>query len=109
MLSVTGLPYDTIHGVIGIGSKGKGQGTLEDFGIKYEQIDMTGDDEIDYAEIEKQAKRPEVKMVYIQRSRGYSLRHSISVDEIKRVCDIVHSVSKNAVVMVDNCYGEFTE
>lgn len=109
MLSVTGLPYDTIHGVIGIGSKGKGQGTLEDFGVRYEQIDLTENDEIDYDKIAIEAARPEVRMVYIQRSRGYSLRHSISVDEIKRVCNIAHSVNKNAVVMVDNCYGEFTE
>lgn len=109
MLSVTGLPYDTIHGVIGINSKGKGQGTLQDFGVKYEQIDLTENDEIDYEAVEREAARPEIRMVYIQRSRGYSLRHSISVDEIRKVCDIVHSVNKNAVVMVDNCYGEFTE
>ena len=109
MLSVTGLPYDTIHGVIGIDSKGKGQGTLEDFGVKYEQIDLTENDEIDYTAVEREAKRPEIKMVYIQRSRGYSLRHSISVDEIKKVCDIVHAANKNAIVMVDNCYGEFVE
>ena len=109
MLSVTGLPYDTIHGVIGIDSKGKGQGTLEDFGVKYEQIDLTENDEIDYTAVEREVKRPEIKMVYIQRSRGYSLRHSISVDEIKKVCDIVHAVNKSAIVMVDNCYGEFVE
>ncbi len=109
MLSVTGLPYDTIHGVIGIDSKGKGQGTLEDFGVKYEQIDLTENEEIDYTAVEREAKRPEIKMVYIQRSRGYSLRHSISVDEIKKVCDIVHAVNKSAIVMVDNCYGEFVE
>lgn len=109
MLSVTGLPYDTIHGVIGIDSKGKGQGTLEDFGVKYEQIDLTENDEIDYTAVEREAKRPEIKMVYIQRSRGYSLRHSISVDEIKKVCDIVHAANKSAIVMVDNCYGEFVE
>jgi cystathionine beta-lyase family protein involved in aluminum resistance len=109
MLSVTGLPYDTIHGVIGIDSKGKGQGTLEDFGVKYEQINLTENDEIDYTAVERESKRPEIKMVYIQRSRGYSLRHSISVDEIKKVCDIVHAANKNAIVMVDNCYGEFVE
>jgi len=109
MLSVTGLPYDTIHGVIGIDSKGKGQGTLEDFGVKYEQIDLTENDEIDYTAIERETKRPDIKIIYIQRSRGYSLRHSISVDEIKKVCDIVHAVNKNAIVMVDNCYGEFVE
>ena len=56
MLSVTGLPYDTIHGVIGIDSKGKGQGTLEDFGVKYEQINLTENDEIDYNAVEREAK-----------------------------------------------------
>ncbi|MBQ5995715.1 MAG: methionine gamma-lyase family protein [Clostridia bacterium] len=109
MLCVSGTPYDTIHPVIGIGGKGNGMGTLADLGIKYEQVDLTEDDELDYRQIEKRAADEKVRMVYLQRSRGYSLRHSLSVGEIGRVCDIVHAVNKNAVVMVDNCYGEFTE
>ena len=109
MLCVSGAPYDTLHPVIGLDGKGKGQGTLVDFGVKYEQIDLTENDEFDYDEIEKRAADEAVKMVYIQRSRGYLLRHSISVAEIERVCEIVRRVNKNAVVMVDNCYGEFTE
>lgn len=109
MLCVSGTPYDTIHPVIGIDGKGKGNGTLADLGVKYAQVDMTDDDRLDYEEIEKRAAEESVRMVYIQRSRGYSLRHSLSVAEIEKVCEIVHRVNGNAVVMVDNCYGEFTE
>ena len=109
MVAVTGMPYDTIQPVIGIDGKSKGEGTLADFGIKYDQIDLTSDDQIDYDAIEEKCKDESVRMIYIQRSRGYSLRHTISVAEIKKVCDIVHRVSKRAIVMVDNCYGEFTE
>lgn len=109
MLCVTGTPYDTIHPVIGLNKKGKGDGSLADFGISYNQIDLTENDELDYKAIEKAAAENDIRMVYIQRSRGYSLRHSISIDEIERVCEIVHRANKRAVVMVDNCYGEFTE
>lgn len=109
MLCVSGTPYDTIHSVIGLGGKNMGDGTLADFGITYSQVDLTENDEFDYDAIEKAAAEKQVRMVYIQRSRGYELRHSISVDEIKKVCEIVHRVNSRAVVMVDNCYGEFTE
>lgn len=109
MLCVSGTPYDTIHSVIGLGGKNMGDGTLADFGITYSQIDLTENDEFDYESIEEAAKDKAVRMVYIQRSRGYELRHSISVDEIEKVCEIVHRVNKRAVVMVDNCYGVFTE
>lgn len=109
MLCVSGTPYDTIHSVIGLGGAAQGNGTLADFGVAYAQVDMTAQDTLDYAAIEKAAAEEDVRMVYIQRSRGYSLRHSISVEEIGKVCEIVHRVNQNAVVMVDNCYGEFTE
>ncbi len=109
MLCVTGTPYDTLHSTIGIGGKNAGDGTLADFGVKYAQVDLTEDDKLDFETIEERAKDEAVKMVYIQRSRGYSLRHTISVDEIEKVCEIVHRVNKRAIVMVDNCYGEFTE
>ena len=81
MLSVTGVPYDTIHSVIGIDKSSKGHGSLADFGVKFEYIELTENDEIDYDAIEKRVGRGDIKMVYIQRSRGYSLRHSISIDE----------------------------
>lgn len=109
MLCVSGTPYDTLHSVIGLDGKNKGQGTLIDFGVNYAQIDLTDNDEFNYDEIEKRAADRAVRMVYIQRSRGYLLRHSFSVAEIEKVCDIVHRVNSNAIVMVDNCYGEFTE
>lgn len=109
MLCVTGTPYDTLHSTIGLNGKNRGDGTLADFGIHYQQVDLTENDEIDYAAVEKCASEKSVRMVYIQRSRGYSLRHTISIDEIEKVCEIVHRVNKRAIVMVDNCYGEFTE
>ena len=109
MLCVTGTPYDTLHSTIGLGGKNMGDGTLADFGIHYSQVDLTENDEIDYEAVEECAKDKSVRMVYIQRSRGYSLRHTISIAEIERVCEIVHRVNKRAIVMVDNCYGEFTE
>ncbi len=109
MLCVTGTPYDTLHSTIGIGGKNMGDGTLADFGVTYAQVDLTEDDKLDYDAIEKSASDKTVKMVYIQRSRGYSLRHTISIEEIEKVCEIVHRVNKHAIVMVDNCYGEFTE
>ena len=109
MLCVTGAPYDTLHSTIGLGGKNMGDGTLADFGVTYAQVDLTENDELDYEAIEESAKDKAVRMVYIQRSRGYSLRHTISIDEIKKVCEIVHRVNKRAIVMVDNCYGEFTE
>ncbi len=109
MLCVTGTPYDTLHSTIGISGKNMGDGTLADFGITYAQVDLTENDELDYEKIERASSDKTVRMVYIQRSRGYSLRHTISIDEIEKVCEIVHRVNKRAIVMVDNCYGEFTE
>ena len=109
MLCVTGTPYDTLHSTIGLNGKNMGDGTLADFGVHYQQIDLTENDEIDYEAIEECAKDKDIRMVYIQRSRGYSLRHTISIAEIEKLCEIVHRVNKRAIVMVDNCYGEFTE
>ena len=107
MLCVSGRPYDTILPVIGITKNDKDMGSLADYGVKYEEIDLK-DDELDYEAIEKRVSMGNVKMVYIQRSRGYKLRHSLSVAEIKKVIDITKKHS-DAVVMVDNCYGEWTE
>ena len=109
MLCVTGTPYDTLHSTIGLNGKNMGDGTLADFGVNYAQVDMTEDDKLDYDGIEEAASEKSVRMVYIQRSRGYSLRHTVSIEEIRKVCEIVHRVNKRAIVMVDNCYGEFTE
>lgn len=107
LLSVTGELYDTIHSVIGI--SGEGMGSLKDFGINYEQIELCRSGEPDYAAIENFLKeRKDVKMVYIQRSRGYSKRPALNIEKIKKIAAVVHAVSE-AVVFVDNCYGEFCE
>ncbi len=108
MLSVTGRPYDTIGPVIGISKDGNDMGSLKDYGVKYDEVSLKSDGRVDFDAIEKRLLKGDVKMVYIQRSRGYSLRPSLSVDEIKQIVDITKKVS-NAMVMVDNCYGEFTE
>lgn len=110
MLSVSGKPYDTILPVIGISPKNdeENMGSLKDYGINYDQIDLNENGRLDFERIEERLRKSEVKMVYIQRSRGYSLRPTISVDEIRKVVEITKRVS-DAIVMVDNCYGEWTE
>ena len=105
MLCVTGTPYDTIHGVIGI--SGEGMGSLKDFGIEYKQVELNSEGKPDITAI-KEALKINPKMVYIQRSKGYTLRPSLSVKEIGEIACLVHKNS-DAVVMVDNCYGEFVE
>lgn len=106
MLCVTGLPYDTIHSVIGI--TGEGMGSLKDYGIKYEQVDLDENGLLDFDAIEK-AVNDNTTMVYIQRSRGYSLRPSLGVEDIEKVSKLVKSKNPNVIVMVDNCYGEFVQ
>ena len=108
MLSVTGRPYDTIHPVIGISESKENMGSLKDFGVKYEEVALTVDGRMDYDAIEKRLSLGDIRMVYIQRSRGYSLRPTLSVAEIKKVVDISRKY-RNTMVMVDNCYGEWTE
>lgn len=105
MLCVTGTPYDTIHNVIGI--KGENMGSLKEFGINYSEVPLLND-RLDFDAIEA-AVSNDTTMVYIQRSRGYELRPSLSVAEIEKVCSIVKSKNPNTIVMVDNCYGEFVE
>lgn len=105
MLCVTGTPYDTIHNVIGI--SGEGMGSLKDFGVEYDEVPLKNE-RIDVEAIEK-AVDSSTTMVYIQRSRGYELRPSLSVDEIGQICHTAKSKNPNVIVMVDNCYGEFTE
>ena len=108
MLSVTGRPYDTICPVIGIAGQ-KGQGSLADYGIGYQQVDLTPEGMPDLAGIlDALRSNPAIKMVYLQRSRGYTLRPSLSVEEIAQVAETVKKVS-DAVIMVDNCYGEFVQ
>lgn len=106
MLCVTGLPYDTLRGVIGL--NGDSDGSLKDFGINYEQINLLEDGSVDYRSIKDRMKIP-VKLVYIQRSRGYTLRPSLLIEDIEKIVKIVKSVSPETIVMVDNCYGEFVQ
>lgn len=103
MLSLTGKPYDTLHEVI-FGETG---GSLTEFGIKYDQIDLLPDGRVNFGQIRDRAKA--CKAAYIQRSRGYSLRPSIAVSEISEMVDAVRSVNPDAIIMVDNCYGELVE
>ena len=105
MLCVTGTPYDTIHSVIGI--DGKGDGSLADYGIIYKQVDLK-DGKPDLDAIKDAVTKEKIKLVYIQRSRGYSLRPSLSCEQIGEIAKVVKENS-DADIMVDNCYGEFTQ
>lgn len=105
MLCVTGTPYDTIHGVIGI--SGQGMGSLKDFGVQYKEVPLK-DEKPDLNAIQA-AVNDETTMVYIQRSRGYELRPSLTVEEIGEIAAIAKTKNPNVIVMVDNCYGEFTQ
>lgn len=106
MLSLTGSPYDTMEEVIGIRGEA-GRGSLKDFGVKYEQVDLLDDGTPDLAEIAERAKGK--KVGYIQRSRGYSMRPSFTIDVIEQIIKAARSAEPNIIIMVDNCYGEFVE
>ena len=106
MLCVTGTPYDTIQPVIGITPC---SGSLVDFGVKYSEVDLLPDGSIDLDGIKKAVSEKKPKMVYIQRSKGYALRPSLRIKEIKEICDTVKPLSPDTIIMLDNCYGEFTE
>lgn len=105
ILSVTGKPYDTLEETIGIRES---KGSLKEFGITYNQVDFLEDGSIDYDGI-KEKINERTKMVFIQRSKGYSWRDSLSIEDIKKVVDLVKSVNENIIIMTDNCYGEFIE
>ena len=107
MLCVTGTPYDTIQGVIGLPGREE-PGCLKEFGIGYEELDLLPDGTPDYGAMEEKIT-PAYRMVYIQRSRGYSLRPSFSVAEIEKMASIAKKKAPDCIVFVDNCYGEFVE
>ena len=107
VLVLTGRPYDTITGVFGIDEKT--DGSLSDFGVEYAQVDLKEDGTPDLLEIEKRLSQDNYKMAYIQRSRGYSTRPTLTIDDIETLCKIVKETSPETVIMVDNCYGEFVE
>ena len=107
MLCVTGRPYDTLLGVLGI--DGESNGSLAEFGVKYDEVALTKQGKADIPAIKEKLKNNTYKMVYIQRSRGYSLRKSLSIQKIAEIVKAVREINKTAVIMVDNCYGEFVE
>ncbi len=107
MISITGEPYDTLQTVIGI-SKEESKSSLKTFGIKYEQIELIQND-FDIETIKSRLSMQDVKLVEIQRSRGYSTRKSLSIEKIERVIKAIREVNQDVIIMVDNCYGEFVE
>ena len=106
LLYVTGTPYDTLQSVIG--TTGGSRNSLIANGVKYEEIDLIGD-EFDLDAIRERCKRGDVRVAAIQRSRGYSARKSLTIDKIGEAIRVIKEVSPDTVVMVDNCYGEFCE
>lgn len=107
LLSISSFPYDTLIETIK-SVDGKNLGTLEDFGIKYNQIELK-DEKFDFEKIEEECRDKQPKVAFIQRSRGYSARSALSCEEIKKACKIVKHASPNTIILVDNCYGEFLE
>ena len=107
ILAVTGLPYDTLRTAIGI--EGNAHGSLRFYGINYGQVDLTAAGEPDYEAIAKAVAQPGVSAVMVQRSRGYADRKALTVEEIGRICRTVKTANPEVKVMVDNCYGEFTD
>ena len=105
LLSISGTPYDTLHEVIGIKDN---PSSLKSFGIKYDEIDLI-DNDFDYNKIKEYIKNNKVKVIEIQRSRGYSTRSSLSIDKLEKVIALIKSIDENIIIMVDNCYCEFVE
>ncbi len=104
-LSISGKPYDTLDEVIGIVEN---ESSLRAHLVKYEQIDMINND-FDYDKIESRVAKNDIRLIEIQRSRGYSLRDSITLDKIEKVIKTIRKVNQNVIIMVDNCYGEMVE
>lgn len=105
LFCISGMPYDTIRGVI----FGENNGSLKDFGVNFEYCDLVGG-KPDFEEIEKKYKKiSNVKVVYIQRSRGYELRDAFSCEEIGEMCAFIRKIGFKGCIFVDNCYGEFVE
>ena len=107
MISITGAPYDTLQTIIGI-SEEQSKSSLKQFGVKYEQIELIEDD-FDIEAIKERLSKKDVKLVEIQRSRGYSTRKSLTIEKIEKAIKAIREVNKEVIIMVDNCYGEFVE
>ncbi|MBR5156360.1 MAG: methionine gamma-lyase family protein [Clostridia bacterium] len=106
MLSVTGRPYDTLEEVIGI--RGEGNGSLADWGVKYREVALKPDGTPDLDAIRANIT-PDVRLIEIQRSKGYDWRKSLLIEDIRKICECVKQINPNVICMVDNCYGEFAE
>lgn len=106
LLSLTGAPYDTMQTVIGYANESPG--SLKEFGVKYRELPLTEEGRIDFDNVAA-AIKPETKLCLIQRSRGYSFRPTLTIEDIERVCNLVHGNNPRVVCFVDNCYGEFTD
>lgn len=102
LLSISGKPYDTLDQVIGIEEN---PSSLKSFGVSYDQIELI-DDDFDYEGIEEYLKNHKVKVIEIQRSKGYSTRKSISIDKVEKVISLIKKIDQSVIVMVDNCYCE---
>ncbi len=107
LLAVTGKPYDTLEEVIGIRGE-DGNGSLKDFGVKYEQIDLV-DGEVDYASVRRALEEKPIRAVMIQRSKGYGWRPTYSAEKIGEIVKFVKDISPDTLCIVDNCYGEFAD
>lgn len=107
LLAATGAPYDTLQSVIGL--TGDYPGNMRQYGINYAQVELLPDGTPDIEAIQRAAAKPAVKAVEVQRSSGYATRPALSVEMIGKICDAVHAVNPKAAVVVDNCYGEFTD
>ena len=105
LLSITGKPYDTLDEVIGIVPNNS---SLKSFNINYEQIDLI-DNDFDYEKIENKLKEKKIKVIEIQRSKGYSTRKSIGLDKLNKVIGFIKNIDKDVIIMIDNCYCEFVE
>lgn len=105
LLSISGLPYDTLHEVIGIKDNAS---SLKSFGVLYDQIDLI-DDDFDYEGIKKYLKKNKVKVIEIQRSKGYSTRKSLTIEKLEKVIKLIKEIDENIIIMIDNCYCEFVE
>ncbi len=103
LLSITGLPYDTLHEVIGIKEN---KSSLKSFNINYDQIDLINND-FNYDQIEKKLKENKIKVIEIQRSKGYSTRKSITIEKLEKVIKFIKNIDKDVIIMIDNCYCEF--
>lgn len=109
MMSICGSPYDTLHNIIGIGNKGK-IGSMKEYGINYEQVDLTDDGKINLEEVKNKLETiPSIKLVHIQRSTGYGWRKALLIKDIEETIKFIKSIKKDIIVFVDNCYGEFLD